>query len=214
MCAYAIAASHVINISHWDTMLLNQVILTGDEYYNDCQDRLTLARLQHHNHLTVEEVIGDIKIDENEFNLHYHNNDIVEASRQNRMNPTNLSNCLNEFLNSNCFHSIFITNQYSFAIFIENGSFYFFDSHAKTPQGRQTNSEIGKASVMKFNPPNQAYNLAHYLYQLFRNSELFSLTYIDVNLNNQISQIETSPIELTREQGNISSYKKSCFVIN
>ena len=107
------------------------------------------------------------------------------------MNPTNLSNCLNEFLNSNCFHSIFITNQYSFAIFIENGSFYFFDSHAKTPQGRQTNSEIGKASVMKFNPPNQAYNLAHYLYQLFRNSELFSLTYIDVTFNNQISQIET-----------------------
>lgn len=49
MCAYAIAALNVINISHWDTMLLNQVILTGDEYYNDCQDRLTLARLQHHN---------------------------------------------------------------------------------------------------------------------------------------------------------------------
>jgi len=85
MVAYAIAASHTVNTSNWDTDFINQVILSGDDYYKTCQERLRLNLNPFNRYLAVEETFGIIKINGNEFILNFRDNDIINASREGRV---------------------------------------------------------------------------------------------------------------------------------
>lgn len=213
--AYAIAASHTLRISEWNKDIINDIILSGDQYYSDCLDRIDHIH-PFNKFLTIDEILGNININNNQFNLHYRDNDLLNSSRNGRLEIASLTNHFNEFLAINCPHLILITNDYTYGIFKLDNKLYLFDSHSKTFTGRR--SDIGKASLMVFNSPNSANNLAVYLTKLFNRGTLFSITYISVSVND-VSQrilgtnfIMGSPIEIVRKSS--KKIKNHCLINN
>ncbi len=96
--------------------------------------------------------------------LNYLNNDEIGATRNAHLNETNLLDHLNEFTTLECPQILLISNDYSYVIFKQDNGLFMFDSHSKTPTGRQTDSASGTASVIQFNYPNAVQNLNTFIW--------------------------------------------------
>jgi len=178
MAAYSIAYSFVIFISEWSINDINDVILSGDSYYTECQQRLAANLHPFNRYLEVQEVLGSIFIGTKCINIKYRDNDTFNATRQGVISKNGIENHMNEFLASDTKHMILICQTYTSAIFKNNNNLYIFDSHAKTPTGRQTDSENGRASVIKFKHPYAVIEITKYLIRTFDKNALYALTYI------------------------------------
>ena len=198
ICAYAIVFSVSIHVSLWNTEIIDHVMLTGNDYYNEIQQRLRKQLIEFNNHLEINEVIGQISINNQDYSLNYWSNSldyIFDSTVQGLINLHDLNKQLNLIKNSDCKHFVLTTNQYSFAIIKENDVFYFFNSHSVTPKGRKTKTFNGTACVIKFNQPNSSNNLAAYINNMFQLNSDFIITYLRITL---INSNENSQIELPR----------------
>lgn len=166
MCAFAIATHFSNSIKKWSTETMNQVLINGDIYFKECQQRLKLNLHPFRKYLEVEEVLGQIEINGQQLFIQYFNNDLISATRNAELNNVNLLNHINEFLNLHCDHILIVINDYTYAVFKQNNDLLLFDSHSKTPTGRRTESANGKASVMLFKAPQAAIQLNKYLIKL------------------------------------------------
>lgn len=199
ICAYAIAATFFKPISKWTIHDLNDVILAGDNYYSLCQTRLAQNMHPFNRYLAVHEVLGDININERDISLQYWSNDLINDTPTGLININDLKNKFNDFLASAVRHAFFICNDFTLAIFKVRNSLYLFDSHSKTPTGRRTETDKGRASSMLFKHPNAAAELASYMTRIFNRNQIFTLTYVTVFniqeiLNNSSHNVSTPEI--------------------
>jgi len=162
MCAYAIVYSHIDYLSNWSKHTLNRVLILGDKFYDTCQIKLRLKKIAFNRQLTIDEIFEPIEIENNIFRINYQNNDILKSSRVGKTIRKELDTIFYEFLNSDCFHAIFIANQSSYAIFKDKANLILFDSHSKNQNGIPTDIISGTSNVMIFYSPFSHFKLSQY----------------------------------------------------
>jgi hypothetical protein len=100
----------------------------GDIYYQLCFDRISTTNKN--NHLSVEDVVGTIVVNETNFNVSWIYN--IDLAKSKLEIFTNVQN----FNSSNKSHALICTGLYSFGLIKENDDLYFFDSHSRSPRGK------------------------------------------------------------------------------
>jgi len=162
ICVYALAYSLIQTIDSWDSITLNKILNCGDEYYNICLSNLIENNMFQNNNLMTEEVLGLIKINNQEIFI-----DIVKSNESLLLN--NLFTIKNledgfEYFKNNFIYGTFTINMFTYAIFYLNSTYYFFNSHATSNEGLTQGD--GKASIIKFDSANSIKEIIHLLVKL------------------------------------------------
>ena len=168
MSMIAIIQSYLINCKLWSTSIIDLILIKGDIYYQKCYTNLIGNK---NNHLSIEEVVGRITINDTIFDTSWIYNPRLCTSK------LNIHERILQFLNSNNTHALIITGILSFGLINENDCLYFFDSHARSPQGKS--SSIGKACIIKFAGDNKINNIVDHIMK-FVNKDNITIEINDV----------------------------------
>lgn len=125
----------------------------GDIYYQLCFDRISTTNKN--NHLSVEDVVGTIVVNETNFNVSWIYN--IDLAKSKLEIFTNVQN----FNSSNKSHALICTGLYSFGLIKENDDLYFFDSHSRSPRGKSAVN--GKACIIKFTGESKIDNITNHI---------------------------------------------------
>jgi hypothetical protein len=132
----------------WNSSDLNQILNFGNEYYHSCLNHVIKTKKYHNHNLTIDEVVGFIKIKDQELYISSLTTNENLFILNKSFTIANL-NVTFEYFKNNFVYGAFLVNLYTYGIIFLNDSFYLFNSHATSTEG--LTQADGTASIVKFN---------------------------------------------------------------
>ena len=173
MSAAFLCASKLREISTWNTVDLDEILLNGDSLYRDRFTDLNRTSVNPNRFLMPAEVCGQWIFKSNTFFIEsldeQHFNGVLNRGLELPSVPQeDAIECkISLFIRSDFTAAILTCRGYSMGLLQTQDRLYSFDSHSRGMHGMPSNSDVGKACVIGFPIDTAARDLSNLIHRIF-----------------------------------------------